>query len=230
MTLLCLLAVMSLMPISVSLTLFGWAMLVVVALACSAPWMKRNKARLAYKLYQRTHWGWTLNFLPVSGGTTGPNETIASTTRTANLEAVCFQGGISTGPPLAQGALAFSPVSVYSTTAPAITVPPGSFSNPETTAVSSAADISGTTVLAATLAAPIAGPTSLGGQDGVVLVIFNDTPAKAHTITTSANIINGNQSIITMSSTSATLSSITLMAYNGIWWVLSNVNCTLSGT
>jgi hypothetical protein len=209
-----------------SLPVWAFALAVV---ALFALWVARNKTQLAFKLFKATRWSWPLFFVPVGGGTVGPNETISSTARLSNIEAVSFLGGNSSGPALAQGAFALSPVSVY-TAAGAITIPPGSFNVPETGAVSSAVDISGSSVLAMTLAAPASGPTSAGGQDGTLLVIFNDTAAKAHTITTSANIINGNQSIITMSSTSSTLSSIVLMAYSGIWWVLANTNCTLSGT
>jgi hypothetical protein len=59
-------------------------------------------------------------------------------------------------------------------------------------------------------------------------VLFNDTAAKAHTITTPANGVQASLHVITMSSTSSTFSAIVLVAYKGSWWVVANYNCTLS--
>jgi hypothetical protein len=211
------------------LSLPVWAfVLAVVALVGLryAPVFMRNKARLAVKLFRRTGWGWTLHFATVSGGTVGPNETIASTSRLSALESTAFQGGNSTYPAYTQGALALSPVAAL-TAAGAITLAPGVYNSTQTGAVSGCVDISGSTVLAMTLALPAAGPTSNGGQDGTLMVIFADTTSKQHTITTPANGIQGSLHVITMAA--AAFSAITLMAYNGSWWVVANVGpCVIS--
>jgi hypothetical protein len=175
------------------------------------------------KLHRRTQWSWPLYFLPVSGGTTtGPNTEIDLATQIVNLEAAVFQSGNATYPPLFQGALA--PLNKAYTAAGAITIPPGASGSP----IGSGVKLSGSTVLAMTLASPSLGAANAGGQDGQLLYIFNDTAAKAHTITTPTDGIQGTLHVITMSSTSATFSAILLVSSNGSWWVLASYNCTLS--
>lgn len=80
-------------------------------------------------------------------------------------------------------------------------------------------------VAALTLAAPIAGPQSSGGQDGMS-VSFIAATAQAHTVTTPANKINGSLHIATFAA--AIGNAITFRAYNGIWYSTTNVNVTLS--
>lgn len=70
-------------------------------------------------------------------------------------------------------------------------------------------------VAAMTLAVPIAGPASAGGQDGAQLTIVAIT-AQAHTVTTPANGLNGTLHIATF--TAAVGNAVTLTAYNGKWY------------
>ena len=74
--------------------------------------------------------------------------------------------------------------------------------------------ITDATAAAMTLALPVAGMPSAGGDDGRSLVIMNTTTG-AHTITTPSNGINGNKHVATMSG--AVTDSIELVAYNGKW-------------
>src|SRR5579864_6673782 len=69
-------------------------------------------------------------------------------------------------------------------------------------------------VNAMTLAAPVAGLPSAGGDDGKILVIMSTT-AHAHTVTTPANVINGADDTITFSGAVTDFSE--LRAYNGKW-------------
>ena len=80
-------------------------------------------------------------------------------------------------------------------------------------------------VAALTLAQPIAGPASAGGHDGCALTIY-DTTGHAHTVTTSANGINGADHIATFGG--AVGNSITLQAYNGVWYATALSSVTLS--
>ena len=157
----------------------------------------------------------------------GSNVEIDSAKRLSNLEAQDFLGGVCTNPTLFQGALS-ALVSKYTVDSKPIIVPPG----PQGAAVGSAACLSGATPLSSmSLALPIAGLPSAGGQDGTVLIIFNDTAAINHVITTSAiNGIQGAKSTITMSAVASTFSAIVLVAWNGTWWIFYNYNCTIGGT
>lgn len=76
-----------------------------------------------------------------------------------------------------------------------------------------------------TLAAPVAGLPVNGGQDGQILRIVSNS-AYAHTITTPANVINGNKHIATFGA--AVGNNIELMAKAGQWIVLSSTGITLS--
>lgn len=77
------------------------------------------------------------------------------------------------------------------------------------------------TLAALTLAQPVAGSASAGGQDGSRLTIIATT-ALAHTVTTAANGVNGSLHIITFAASPTTgLNSVDLVAYNGVWYVVS---------
>lgn len=78
---------------------------------------------------------------------------------------------------------------------------------------------------ALTLALPTAGLPSAGGDDGKILVI-KCTTAHAHTVTTSADGINGADDIITFAG--AVTNYIELRAYNGGWQTFGSVGVTLS--
>jgi hypothetical protein len=78
---------------------------------------------------------------------------------------------------------------------------------------------------ALTMAAPIAGAPSAGGQDGMT-ISFISTTAAAHTVTTPANKINGSLHIATFAA--AIGNAITFRAFNGIWYSTTNVGVTLS--
>jgi len=65
-----------------------------------------------------------------------------------------------------------------------------------------------------TLAAPVAGLPAAGGDDGKVLRI-KSTTAKAHTVTTPSNKIDGITAVATFGG--AVTDFIELIAYNGIW-------------
>ena len=193
-----------------------------LSLLLLALWPKRYI--IALKLFRLTN---LPLFMPsVSGATsTGPNTEIDSSARLANLEAVCFEGGISVNPPIFQGAL--SPgVQKITASASAILVPGGTGLNK----AGGAACLSGATIQTnLTLALPLAGAQSAGGQDGTLLFVFNDTAAKAWEFSgPGATTFNGSLTHCTMSSTASTFSAILLVAFNGSWYVVSNLNCTLS--
>jgi hypothetical protein len=69
-------------------------------------------------------------------------------------------------------------------------------------------------VAAMTLATPVAGSPGAGGNDAQPLK-FIDASGHAHTVTTSANIINGNKHIATSAGNVG--DEITLTAYNAQW-------------
>jgi hypothetical protein len=82
-----------------------------------------------------------------------------------------------------------------------------------------------TAVAALTLAVPVVGLPSAGGNDGQSLVLV-DTGGHAHTVTTPANAINGVDHIATFNGTKG--STITLRAYAGVWYATSLSGVTLS--
>lgn len=85
----------------------------------------------------------------------------------------------------------------------------------------------GTSAVAMTLAAPLAGSQLLGGNDGMVTEIISEDAA-LYTITGPANSINGAYDTITFgSSTSIAGIGIKLKAMGGVWYTSSNV--TLAG-
>lgn len=79
--------------------------------------------------------------------------------------------------------------------------------------------------LTITIATPVAGPASQGGDDGKV-ISFSTLTAQAHVVQTAANKINTNK--VTATSSAAIGNFIMLVANNGIWWVVSNLNFTLA--
>jgi len=211
-----------------SLPVWAFLLAVVALVALRAPYVYRNRAWLAVKLFRRTGWLWPLNFAPVSGGTaTGPNTEIDSTKRLSNIEAINFLGGISVNPALFQGAFAALVSQDITADSTAIVVPPG----PVGAAVGSGVIIHGGTAFTSlTLPLPVAGAASVGngGQDGTLLLIFNDTAAKAHVVTTPSNGVQGSLHIITMSSAGSTFSALLLIAWNGSWWPIANYNCAFT--
>lgn len=78
---------------------------------------------------------------------------------------------------------------------------------------------------AVTLAAPKAGDDSVGGDDGKILS-FVSTGAVGHVITTPAGKINSNKVTATFGAVIG--NNIVLQAYNGYWWVISQVGITLA--
>lgn len=70
-------------------------------------------------------------------------------------------------------------------------------------------------VNATTLAAPVAGNPSQGGNDNLDIVII-DCGGHAHTVTAPANSINGNKHVITFPGTVG--AQIKLKALNGVWY------------
>jgi hypothetical protein len=68
---------------------------------------------------------------------------------------------------------------------------------------------------ACTLATPVPGLPSAGGNDGLTIEIA-DVGGHAHTVTTAANKINGNKHIATFPGTVG--ARIQLTAWNGIWY------------
>jgi|HubBroStandDraft_6_1064221.scaffolds.fasta_scaffold00550_3 hypothetical protein len=87
--------------------------------------------------------------------------------------------------------------------------------------VGSAVPISGKSLIntagvdACTLATPVAGDPSQGGNDGLTIEV-TDLSGHAHTVTTAANKINGNKHIATFPGTVG--ARIVLTAFNGIWY------------
>ena len=99
--------------------------------------------------------------------------------------------------------------------------PPGSPSTP----ICGTSFIATAGVDATTLATPVAGAPSAGGNDGLEITIVSTT-ANAHTVTTAANKINGSKHIATFAA--AVGNFITFVAYNGVWYVLASTGITLS--
>ena len=79
-------------------------------------------------------------------------------------------------------------------------------------------------IAAMTLSVPLAGAQSVGGEDGFTLR-FEAVTNFAHTITTSTNGFNGTNHIITI----VPPSSVLLIAYNGVWYLVGPAGGSLSG-
>lgn len=80
-------------------------------------------------------------------------------------------------------------------------------------------------VAAMTLAAPVAGLPSVGGDDGRELTIM-DVTGNAHTVTTPAGGINGNKHIATFGAVVGQFG--TFVAYNGAWYLAASSGVTLT--
>ncbi len=93
------------------------------------------------------------------------------------------------------------------------------------TPISGTVFINAAGVDACTLASPVAGAPSAGGNDGCRLTII-DVGGHAHTVTTAANKINGNKHIATFNATVG--SCIELIAWNGVWWVVQAAGVALT--
>lgn len=78
---------------------------------------------------------------------------------------------------------------------------------------------------ACTLAAPVAGDPSAGGNDGLDITII-DNGGHAHTVTAPANAIIPAHHLITFNATRG--SFVTLVARNGVWLVLASAGVTIT--
>lgn len=83
-------------------------------------------------------------------------------------------------------------------------------------------------VSALTLRLPVAGTVGLNaaGEDGFTSLTITDTTGNAHTVTTPALGLNGTNHIATFNGTKG--STITLIPFNGSWWVKCSTGVTLS--
>lgn len=90
-----------------------------------------------------------------------------------------------------------------------------SVGNPPAVPISGISFINSSGVDACTLAAPVAGDPSQGGNDGLTISIV-DLGGHAHTITTPANKINGNKHVATFPGTVG--AQIQFRAWNGVWY------------
>ena len=82
-------------------------------------------------------------------------------------------------------------------------------------------------VAALTLAAPVAGKISAGGNDGVSITIISTT-ANAHTITATGIMNNGSTSVNVATFAAYPGASIDLVAYNAQWYVIGATAITFS--
>ena len=76
-----------------------------------------------------------------------------------------------------------------------------------------------------TLAVPIAGDYKAGGDDGLIVRIFS-TSASAHVVTAGAGKINGATNG-TLTFATAIGNGVAMQAYNGVWYVISNIGVTV---
>src|SRR3990167_5973284 len=81
-------------------------------------------------------------------------------------------------------------------------------------------------VAALTLAAPVSGTASQGGDDGVTITILSST-ANAHTLTSTGNFGDGagNTDLATFAAEIG--AGVTLIAYGGTWIVANSVGITM---
>jgi hypothetical protein len=80
-------------------------------------------------------------------------------------------------------------------------------------------------VNATTLASPVAGAPSAGGNDGLEITIV-DNSGHAHTVTAAANAITPSHHLITFNGTQG--SFVTLLARNGKWIPVQSSGVTIS--
>ena len=78
---------------------------------------------------------------------------------------------------------------------------------------------------ACTLATPVAGAPSAGGNDGLEITII-DNSGHAHTVTAAANKITPSHHLATFNGTQG--SFVTFIARNGFWIVLASSGVTIS--
>lgn len=102
--------------------------------------------------------------------------------------------------------------------------PPGS-ANQTVTPIVGTSFIETAGVDATTLATPVAGAPSAGGNDGLEITIV-DNSGHAHTVTTASNIIVPSHHLATFNGTRG--SFVTFIARNGVWLVLASSGVTIS--
>lgn len=86
--------------------------------------------------------------------------------------------------------------------------------------------VTATGVDAMTLATPTAGGDGTG-DDGIVITVIS-AGAHAHTITSTGNLNTGSTSVNVATFAAHAGASVELMAYNGAWYVLSEIGITFS--
>jgi len=107
----------------------------------------------------------------------------------------------------------------------------GSLDQPPGSAASTIVPICGTSFIetagvnATTLASPVAGAPSAGGNDGLEITII-DNSGHAHTVTCSANAITPSHHLITFNGTQG--SFVTVVARNGKWLPVQSSGVTIS--
>lgn len=105
-----------------------------------------------------------------------------------------------------------------------LTLPPG-LSAAYTVPICGTSFIETAGVDACTLATPVAGAPSAGGNDGLEITIV-DNSGHAHTVTTAANKITPSHHLITFNGTQG--SFVTLVARNGFWIPVQQSGVTIS--
>ena len=133
--------------------------------------------------------------------------------------------------PVGQGTNVPFQYEVLTGTTDVITGGGGSLSNVPGSSATSSVPICGTSFIetagvdACTLATPVAGAPSSGGNDGLSITIF-DNSAHAHTVTTAANVIVPSHHVATFNGTQG--SFVTLVARNGKWLVEASSGVVMS--
>lgn len=105
-----------------------------------------------------------------------------------------------------------------------LTLPPGLSAN-TSTPICGTSFIETAGVDATTLATPVAGAPSAGGNDGLEITII-DNSGHAHTVTCSAGVITPSHHLITFNGTQG--SFVTLVARNGKWLPVQSSGVTIS--
>ena len=103
-------------------------------------------------------------------------------------------------------------------------LPPG-LSTTQSTPICGTSFIETAGVDACTLAQPVAGAPSAGGNDGLEITII-DNSGHAHTVTTAASKITPSHHLITFGGTQG--SFVTLVARNGFWIPVQSSGVTIS--
>lgn len=94
-----------------------------------------------------------------------------------------------------------------------------------TTPICGTSFIESSGVDACTLATPVAGAPSAGGNDGLEITII-DNSGHAHTVTAAANVITPSHHLVTFNGTQG--SFVTLVARNGKWLPVQQSGVTIS--